>query len=477
MSVTFTLNDDEYLSKEDFLSEFSDLPELTKETLWRIKQRGIISFEQKGDKGEFTVELTPAFSLILTVENLQVSKTLGSREVYSQTERISCNNGDYHIRFKYENPESDELKNIDFYFTNPREKIEVLNCCYILGEPWHELSTVADEIVYKSELSLNLCNQKEVELLPLLKELQSFGGTAEELFGFTLLKELASKYGYTEIVKALRKIEGMEIDSFKSAFKVQQQFDVFSKSEYEPMWRELFAEISDSQKDYPRNIEKIEGNKKLKKLRKDVEARFLLEGYKGSYPDFYKQGAMKGIHLVNSYEMSYWVGMKQNAGYFIHCVEFFDGENISIAFISGTDLTKGKKCEDIYSCMFSDNGKRLFQLTVFSEESDDLTTALSIALKRAECKPLNKHEKGSEYNGKSSAVLTFLFYLIVCGGLFSVAFNLLLIPMMWGMDLLFGATESFGEFFAWFPWKYTLAFAWVGFGGALGLVQALSKRK
>ena len=127
--------------------------------------------------------------------------------------------------------------------------------------------------------------------------------------------------------------------------------------------------------------------------------------------------------------------------------------------------------------MFNDSGKRLYNTTVYSSSSDNLALSVSTAIKRAECRPLNKYEKEQEHGAALPAEIEFILCLILAGGLFSVGFNLIFFPFMWGVEWLFGVRENFGEFMSHIPWLFSILFTWVGFGGVFGLVEMLSKRK
>ncbi len=443
---------DNYIpNKAEFFERFSDLKTETAEALWRIMQKGIVEFSQIGETYEFLIEETPAYRLSLAADDWQFSKKLNANEIYLYTEIITVNNDRYHVRFKWidvENIEDEEPKNIDFYFSNPVARCEVFNCCEIVGQPWDCLALMADAIVEKAELSLSLCNQQEIELLPVLKD----------------LKDLNFE----------------NIDSVKEVFAVQKQVELMNDAKSEDVWRGIYSQIAQSQKEYPTKVQAFADEKRLNQLRKEIETRLLLEGYSGKYPTFYKQGDMKGMHLANSYGMSYFVGMKKQVGYFIHCVEDLVFDELVISFVSAADLTKGNKCKDIYSCMFNDNGKRLFQITVFSDGKDDLALSLNTAMKRAQCKPLDKNEKKQEGMESKASLKKFLFWLVFAGGFFAILLWLLFIPCIYVFLMILGERMSFLSFcqlFSGMPFVALFALTWIGFGGAMGLIQILSERK
>ncbi len=465
--------------KKSFFTEFSDLEDRTVESLWQIIERGSVDFAKRENKYELVLDDTGSYMLSLTVENLEIPDNYNSETQYIEVIKLSRNGGRFCLRCKFEDYENDSEGEFEFYFTNPQEKIVVFNDSEVQYEPWDALSFLANEIVGKFEVSPALCNDAEIKLIPLLKEIATLDCIPNEHdpLAFPLLKGLAIKHGYTKIADKLRLLENTPITSYLKSSSLRTTLGIMNKAHYEPLWREIYNKVADSQKEYPKQSDSFTNQKKLQKLRKELEIRFLSEGYSGKYPDFHKTGSMKGIHLANSYGMSYFVGLKKKVQYYIHCFENVYEEDISITFVSGTDLTKKNQCADIYSYMFNDNGKRLYNTTVYSSSADDLALSVSTAIKRAECKPLNKYEKQQEYGSALPAIIEFIFCFILAGGLFSVGFNLIFYPFMWGIEWLFGVRENFGEFMSHIPWLFSILFTWIGFGGVFGLVEMLSKRK
>ena len=466
-------------NKQAFFNEFSDLPDSTVYALWRLGEEYTVDWVTVGDKFEAIVEDGTAYRINLVVENLEASKEHISEEHgYIEAKSLERDGDRYCLKCTFEDYETDTLEEIEYRFSAPTDRFECLNCCDFHGEPWSCLADIAAAIVDKSELSLSFCNAEELELLPLLREISFLNFMREGDIKFTLLKELALNYGFKEIAKALSNIEGYNNSCKFDMTGMEKKLEFINKAKYEPMWRVLYQKIAASQKDYPNNSIRFMNNKNLNRVKKEIEEQLLSKGYSGTYPDFYKIGSMKGLHLARAYGMSYFAGLKRKVKCFIHCIENgFSSETVSLILVSGTDLTKGGKCEDIYSCMFNDNGKRLNDTTWFIEDGHELDMCTDIAIKRAELKPLSKEERKKEYGNSATAISEFISILLFGGGIFTLLMALVFFPIMSGVALLIGGSEAFGEFLAYMPWKLLIAISWLGFGGLFGLAEIFSKWK
>ncbi len=468
--------------KQAHFAEFSDLDNDTAYALWSLSQFAVCDFAEKDGKYTASIESLQAYRLSLTVENFVKPPEYEPEQYFIEAESLTRDgSGRYCLHCSYENCEDCSNGEFDFYFENPKANVTLLNCSRdIESEPWISLATAANEIINKADYSLSLCNEAEIELMPLLKEVATLDCISSKPLKFPLIKELARAYGFEDIAEALGRIEGMKLEGFRDIMAAQKCLAKMSLAKYEPLWRDIYEKIAASQEGYSEQEALCEDIEQLKSARNTVEARMHENGYSGTYPDFCKIADMRGVHLAESYGIEYFVGMQKNVKHFVHCIEgCYDG-GFYITFVSGTDLTKGGKCKDVYSCIFNDKGKRLSHVTSFSytgdEYSDDLELSISIAVKRAECKPLSKAEKKQEY-GNSFSIGSFIFWLIFAGGMFSLLFNAAFFPFMWLLSLPFGVNEGFFEFLAAMPWAECIAFTWVGFGLAFAIIKALVGRK
>lgn len=304
---------------------------------------------------------------------------------------------------------------------------------------------------------------------------------------FPELKAVAARYGYPKAEALLVKLETIETEDDKYYKTVQKLIAYLCGKEREPLWRELYNKISDSQAGYPNKADAFGDQEKLAGIRNAIQAQMEENGYTGTYPDFVKTGPMKGIHLERSYNMTYWVGMEKRVQYHIHCTESFnDFGKFFVQFLCGTAfLNKDEKQTDIYDCLFNANGRRLFRVedspTMQHEsegsEPSSLEVFVAIAAKRAECIKLNKSERTAVYGPPILGWRIFLRIFLLGGGLFGVGmvmFGLLLCVLL---PVIFGSVSVIPELLRDIPWLQILAMGWVGFGGAMGIVEVLAHRK
>lgn len=109
------------------------------------------------------------------------------------------------------------------------------------------------------------------------------------------------------------------------------------------------------------------------------------------------------------------------------------------------------------------------------ESKDEIKKCALIAAKRAERIKLTKAEKQHQKSNAPSFLSSFLPMFILGGGFFSIAFTLISLIIV--VITALAAGESVGEFLRDVPWLFIVLFTWIGFGGAMGIITALSNRK
>ncbi|MGN1127218.1 MAG: hypothetical protein ACI4RI_07230, partial [Ruminococcus sp.] len=179
--------------------------------------------------------------------------------------------------------------------------------------------------------------------------------------------------------------------------------DKLNCKEYEVLWREIFKIISEAQKDYPSQASVFVQSSVPEETRAKIQSLMENHGYMGEYPDFVKQGSVKGSPFVNSYGDGYFVNKKKIAVFHIHCTEIFHGEDLVVEFLCGTEmLDKDETMGDIYSCLFNSKGNTFFTTVNYESDyfdesgeaqSQNLETRVQIAVKKAELKKLSKEER------------------------------------------------------------------------------------
>lgn len=371
--------------------------------------------------------------------------------------------------------------------------------------PWQPLGYIALNIYQKSLLTDLPCNEKEHALLPLLAEIASIThiwSLLETQACSTLpqLTSLVKQYGYEKLLPKIAAVEKEKPFTSKHNARTEQLIQALCEQAYEPMWRDIFSRVQESQKDYPSKVSLRCPADILESTRTSIQELMQQHGYTGTYPDFVQYGPLRGIHLEESYDMTYFVGMEKAVTYRIHCSEEVDESNyLTIQFLCGTALNqKGKTCDDIYSCLFNANGKRLFhtmhhdyKLSASAEPSDytayilepevrpdDLEKCVQIAVKKNHLQRLTKEERKLYHDiGAESLAGLFFIIFIVGGVLFGAAMTVGFMLIEFLSALIFGQLHLFPELFMDTPWWLMFLFCSLGYGLSMGLLTVLAKKK
>ena len=103
--------------------------------------------------------------------------------------------------------------------------------------------------------------------------------------------------------------------------------------------------------------------------------------------------------------------------------------------------------------------------------------SITLAVKKAECLKLNKVEKKAYHGIMIPGWSLFWRIFLIMGGFFGVAMTLAMM-VLWIIDsLVEGTGSSISEILMGFPWLLILAVGWIGFGGIMGIVTVLARRK
>lgn len=446
------------------------------------------------DEGERTVKYrldTGTLDSVVTFAECDVihkpqKGSLMDRELYFDEDI-----GKYIFKGYYWTEDDLDEKQFEIRFSNVTVESEVLslkNAFIYFDDPWDMLGQLCSSLLEKARFSLTYCNERETELLPLAKEVAALKSFAfpdedEKYFKFMLLRREADRLGYEKISLMLAELEKIEAESPNYLSKAKSLCDLLNKHQHEPLWRGIFDRLMLSQEGYEELSSHCDRDSLVKK-RAEAEKELRAHGYSGTYPDFEKEGEMRGVHLASSYGKTYFVGMKKRVKYLIHCCECFDGDSGYINYFCGTALSrKNERSEDIdiYSCLFNASGKRLFRQsnTPYDIKEENAKPALdvSIAVKRAECKPLSKEEKKHCFGDYVPGLGTFFGFLIVAGCLFAAAMTLGMAIIAIAFTCLLASWREVPDMLASMPWGQTFALAWILFGGSMGIVEMMIRRK
>lgn len=202
---------------------------------------------------------------------------------------------------------TEKTENIKICFTEATVEIKPyrLNLTYFYTTPWESLTVLATEIIGKQSLGEQYLNEKEKALLPLLHDIDAmwyYDSITDSNISFSNIIKLLKKHNLEFVIKALKKVQKND-----SVFKIMNVQNKLNFIKTEPLWREIYEMILESQKEYPDYYELSSNYKKLSICPADIHKRIEFKmhslGYEGSFPDFYKSGKLKGIHLISNYNL------------------------------------------------------------------------------------------------------------------------------------------------------------------------------
>ncbi len=483
--------------KEDqFETDFAAVDEASKSALKQLLQfhcwQGI---KRVGNDIQIFTEDTSAYRRLLTLKNAD-GEPQGQEGCICRNLEMKLKKEENRFCFsgELEDPIEETVTNFALTFESTEVETEVFNACGNLTfweDPWDFLCRILWPISLKAELPGDYCNGKEKELLPLIREILAIENWYElpeqACFSFVELKKLTTRYDYVKAESLLTKLETIkprENDFHKYLGKLRT---ALCQKQHAPMWREIYSKILESQSEYENKVEALCDKDLLANTRNGIQAILESKGYTGTYPDFVKKGALRGIHLEQSYQTTYFVGMEKRVRYHIHCLESFDeNDDLSIQFISGTALLKKDEKEtDIFDCLFNANGRRFFHTLEHAiplhdrgdTESASLETAVTIAVKKAECVRLNKAERQAFYGEMLPSWGGFCLVFLIGGGLFGIVMTLFMLLLSILITAAFGLFSEIPKMLRTMPWGMLLAISWIGFGGAMGIAEALARRK
>ena len=453
--------------------------------------------EMKAVDGDIKIitDDTPAFRRILTLKNAD-AVPMGKEGYYCQNLGMVLKKEQNRFCFygELEDPVEELATPFALTFENAEAEIEVYNSCNNMTfweNPWDFMRTISFAIGMKADLPGDYCNAEEKELLPLIKEIVALEYWMElpeqELFSFGELKRLAHQYGYNNAENMLGKLETIKPGDNTFYKTVKKVIAILCQKQCEPLWREIYNKIAESQAEYPNKVDSLCDKELLVSVRNDIQTHMESKGYIGTYPDFVKDGVLNGIHLEHSYNMTYFVGMEKRAQYHIHCYESFEeNDYLSIQFLCGAAFLKTDEQEtDIYDCLFNAKGRRLFHTVHHyiplqpeeDAEPDNLETSVTIAVKKAECIKLTKEEQKEYYGKLIPGWGMFWWVFLIGGGMFGVAMTLIAMLLCIITTAAFGLFADIPEMLKTMPWGLLFAIGWIGFGGAMGIVEVLAHRK
>lgn len=404
------------------------------------------------------------------------------------------NSDGYRLIGLAEDWENDTEFPVTFNFSDVQVKTEVYNAttCLFNNTPWLHLVEIGADILDKqTDLYGYELNEKEKVIQPLLEEIKLihwiYGMNENSTVRFPMFKTYLKNFGYKKILKNIEKLENNYSDDKKKRKIINKLIFLLNQNTYEPLWREIYNKIADSQTEYPIKTDFCCNKNNLNKIREDIQQLMESHGYSGNYPDFIKIGNMKKIHIAESYGLSYFTGMEKNVQYHIHCIENYYDDQLTVQFLYGTAFSrKNNAVKDTFSCTFNAKGKRFYGGVLadicFDKENgrdvyDKISQKIRMAVKKTEFIKLTKEERNS-YDGAELISVP----LLLLGGLFMGLFfgifmtlGLMLITVV--LTVLFSSPQEIPEILKEMPWLPLFIFSCVGFAVPMTIVEFIAQRK
>lgn len=487
----------EIRAKQQFEKFTADLSEKVKSALWQLFETDVYTnnFCRRGNDVALEIENGGAFRRTIILKNASCVPE-GNADCLSFSNGSFIKQDDnYCLVGEAEDYENEITTPFSIRFTDVDVEVEIFNACSrtFADNPWLQLQCIASDILGKYSLPGCYFNEKENEILPLtieISKLSIYIGEPPKEFEnpeFPLLKGYANKYRYDKILSLLEMLEKEYFNDIRKDKIISKITSKLNKKNYEPLWREIYNMIEESQSEYPVATDVCCTFEELNEARTNIQKLMESHGYTGIYPNYVKYGKISNIRLAESYDMTYFIGMEKNVVYHIHCTEEYFNGHLMIEFLCGTALLrKDETAEDIYSCLFNANGRRLFHTVSYESnyineldevKTDNMEQRVQIAVKKAELIKLSKEERKEYVGFDISYFHIFLWASIVAGGLFSILMNLSMMILGVIILLVSGKHKIIPEMFTDFPWIWMIVLAWIGFGAPIGLITVLTKRK
>lgn len=479
--------------KQLFNKTAKDLPEDLQNALWTVLQ------PQYDDTTLLTVKEN--YIEILARDTVVFEKKLVLLNAYTIPKNTYGSFQFYDVSFEKEDDvyklvgetvdysTDNSYQNFTICFTDAKIETQVFSAIddNFYQIPWDQLICIVESIKLKQNEVPDCFNEKELELLPLLKEIISLFDCyeiCEKTYSFPILKGMINELNFSELLPLIKKLECSTLSDSKRNLLNLKLLKKLNTIKYEPLWRKIYNLIVVSQEGYISRAKTKFSKDSMQKKINEIERVFKSFGYEGKYPDFYKKGSLKKFHLINSYNISYTVGHEKNAVFHIHCCKNpFSDDLEDFEFFCGTELLKkNEKAGDIYTCLFNAKGRKFFKQLIFNNEIGEEFTAplpvkLGIAVKCAELLKLTKEEKSLIFNMDGSLTLSqkliwFLTVFLLSGFMFASLF----IPAMMGFSAFMLWIEGMPVVISDIPWFTFYLGTWAAFGVPMGLLAVFSKK-
>lgn len=463
------------IQKEQFERFSADLPADVKKALWDLLQCPHFNRKLTPKDGKLSIEVDSGTACIRYLTLYDVSGVPEGADELT-FESLIQRRGEYRLVGEAEDYFNEETKLFTIRFSRAEVDTQACRVQSILPNcnPWETLLSMAHQLMVKYSISESLFNHAERAMRPLLEELARLFTYLPQPEGctgttFTQLRKIIEGYGATELLPILDKLEQSAHPRQKDRY-LRKLIVKLDTVRYEPLFRNIWDQLVETQRDYPTGTQILLEESERTNLHNRIQHMMEQLGYSGSYPDYYKNTSIKGLRLAESYGMDYFVMGEKNTVSHIHVNEVAN-EQVCLELICGTQLLKKDQHRgDYLTCTFNSKG-RTFAKTILCEVNH-LGIILPVADKLAQLQRLNKEERKLHSAEKPSSLSVFFACLILGGGGFAVLGTAAMLLIGAVTLLLTGDLHLLPEF----PWLQMFAFAWLGYGGLMGIAMSLINR-
>ena len=166
--------------------------------------------------------------------------------------QISKEENGYKLICEAENFEEEITVPIAIFFDRATTQIDLYRADRrdFNDNPWEDLTLMASNILEKSYLGDEFFNQKEQELMPLLKELRALSAWAplygEERPIFENLKQYIKKHNFMHLIPLVAKIVAWPKNEPVPPMILARLKNKLNEAACEPLWRELYELVADT---------------------------------------------------------------------------------------------------------------------------------------------------------------------------------------------------------------------------------------
>lgn len=421
----------------------------------------------------------------LILKNIKTNLELQKDIVFDQLD-IKYDNQIYYFEGMIQDDLNEQQIPFIIEFQSIKGKIDIFHiskCVMYWDHPWKLLFEISQNLSFKIEEYPHFCNEKEKELLPLLKEIVQLEYEEDEemngYYTFPLLKSLCQQYKYEKVIYGLEELEKVSCSSKKFKKILNKLISLLCMKTYEPLWRYLYHLIEESQKEYPSKTEVLCDSIVYQERIHQIQVMMEEHGYQGTYPNYVKEGIMKHPSTEQSYDKAYLTPFRVKVKHMIHCDDVIENNHLLIDFISGLSFYDE---DDIYGCTFHSHGKTFFYTNTYvkglnSKDSDEtyLSSMIQIAIKKSEGIRLNRRERELYYDKDPHGVYLFLRCFFIYGFVFISSMIVTGILCIYIASLIYG--QYMIDVLLSFPWWLILMWAWIFYGFISGFIEVYVNRK